>query len=357
MRIGLIYGGRSAEHTVSIESAKGVHQALLQLHHEILLIGISKEGKWYLQQHIVNPIQCTEPLFLLPADGIYSNKGKLSIDVAFATTHGTGGEDGNLQGLCFLCNIALCGCSTVSSALGMHKALASKLFAAHNIPVVPSITIDSQQDIEDIQLFEMICSELGKDLFVKPESSGSSIGVQALKQASHRALVKAVNDALLYSDRVLVQKLIDPLIELECGILRTQAGALVVAGPGRVVDVAKDQDACLSYRHKYGPVNTAYLQIPSMVSSDIENRIKDYAISAFTAIACDGYARLDFFVQEEQVYLNEINTIPGMTEKSHYPILLASSGYAMPEVLEHLMHDAVRRFKEEQSREYRAPEI
>jgi D-alanine-D-alanine ligase len=355
MTVLLLYGGRSAEHEVSIDSAFTVYKALMQASYKVVLIGISYEGKWYLQQTIERPIRCANALHLVPGDGIYSQEGKLQFDVAFATTHGTGGEDGDLQGLCRLCNIALCGSDTVSSALGMHKALSGELFARQAIPTVKSIVIDADQDIENIAYFEDVCHFLGKKLFIKPECGGSSIGVCALPNANPSEFIHAVMTARLYSERVLVQQLIENMYEAECGILRTKDGQLLVAGPARVIDTGKAEDGWLSYRHKYGPINTAHLKIPSDIRNDIALKIRGYALQAFQAIACDGYARIDFFVQDETIYLNEINTFPGMTEKSHYPQLLYSEGYSLEAVLESLLHDALRRFSLAQNRVYHAP--
>ncbi|MGH0054247.1 MAG: D-alanine--D-alanine ligase family protein [Sphaerochaetaceae bacterium] len=356
MQVALLYGGRSPEHEVSINSAYTVHKALQEAGHSVLLIAITLEGRWFLQRELRQKIDTTQPLLLQPGLGIYWGKEKLEIAAAFATTHGYQGEDGNLQGTCLLCNIPLCGCDTASSAIGMHKAIASALFSANGIPTVPSCTLDSYQ-LKTLgkDLFNSVIASLGKDLFIKPENSGSSVGVQALPQATYPMFLEAVETAAQYSERVLVQKYMEATTEVECALLRTEDGTLHVAGPGRVIDPAKEAAGFLSYAHKYGQVDTAHIQVPAGLNADIEEKIRTYARTAFLAIKADGYARVDFFLQGESIFLNEINTSPGMTTLSHYPVLMASIGYDLPHVLDALISHALHRASAEKGRHYTPP--
>jgi D-alanine-D-alanine ligase len=356
MQVALLYGGRSAEHEVSINSAFTIHQALLQAGYSVLLIAITIKGRWFLQQELNHQFDTSQPLNLRPGVGIFKGEEKLSIDAAFATTHGYQGEDGNLQGACLLCNIPLCGCDTVSSAIGMHKAIASELFSAHGIPIVPSSTIDSYQLATlTRELFHTMCATHGQDLFIKPENAGSSVGVVALPNATYHEFLEAVEDAARYSERVLVQPYKKSIMEVECAILRTEDGTLHVAGPGRVIDPAKEREGFLSYAHKYGQIDTAHIRVPAELPPAMENRIKEYARRAFLAIKADGYARVDFFVHGDTIFLNEINTSPGMTEKSHYPVLMASIGFDLPCVVTSLIHHAIQRGKEERGRCFTPP--
>ena len=356
MQVALLYGGRSAEHEVSINSAFTIHQALLQAGYSVHLIAITIKGRWYLQQTLNREFDTTQPLDLRPGLGIYNGEEKLQVGAAFATTHGYQGEDGNLQGACLLCNIPLCGCDTLSSAIGMHKAIASTLFSAKGIPTVPSTTIDCyQMTTLNRDLFQTICAIHGQDLFIKPENAGSSVGVKALINATYHDFLEAVEDAGRYSERVLVQQYMSSIVEVECAILRTEDGTLHVAGPGSVVDPAKEQEGFLSYAHKYGQIDTAHIRVPSGLPPAMENRIREYAHTAFLAMKADGYARVDFFVQGESIYLNEINTSPGMTALSHYPVLMASIGFDLPSVVTSLINHAIQRNREERGRCFTPP--
>ena len=441
MNIALIYGGRSGEHEVSINSAKGVYPPLCALGHTVFLIAITLEGRWFWQKEekeekekkekkerknhhdlvkgndttqdnqihieekiegnksnnhktpIETPIITDYPLTIVPGEGIFSGAEKLPLDAAFAVTHGFGGEDGNLQGLCMLANLPLCGCSTLSSAIGMHKDIASKVFALGGIPTVPSLTLGHH----DIQWLEgkaesppswlalpttasttgktqaqtsatallpstrwaeacrILQEKVGSSLFVKPEDSGSSLGVTALRTPDGFSLRQAVLEAKLHSACVLVQALIEPMDELECALLETAEGNLIVAGPALVVDPGKMSNHFLSYAYKYTQVDSAYLQLPSLYPEEIEEQIRMYAGQAFRAIGAEGYARIDFFVSGETIFLNEINTSPGMTGKSHYPLLMEHAGYSMEQVLETLIKGALKRKREETLRSYLPP--
>ena len=393
MNIALIYGGRSGEHEVSINSAKGVYPPLGNLGHTVYLIAINLEGRWFLQrQNEIGPTINTEyPLTVVPGEGLFCDGDLLPLDAAFAVTHGFGGEDGNLQGLCMLANIPLCGCNTLSSAIGMHKDIASKLFASAGIPTVPSQPLHTQ----DIQWLEegagtppswfplhlgndsttsstsnshatadrwskacrTVQGQVGTALFIKPEDSGSSLGVSALRAPTGQTFREAVLEAKRHSPCVLVQSLIEPMDELECGLLETEEGKLIATGPALVVDPGKQSNHFLSYAYKYSQVDSAYLQLPSSYSENIEKQMRMYAKQAFRAIGGEGYARIDFFVSGDTIYLNEINTSPGMTSKSHFPLLMAHAGYSMEQVLQVLIDHALQRKKEEYSRTYRPPGV
>ncbi len=356
MQVALLYGGRTPEHEVSISSARTIYKALLDAGYSVLLIGVSLKGAWFLQQEMLPQIQEKQLLSLYPGRGIFLDGKQLPVDVAFTTIHGYQGEDGNLQGTCILCNIPLCGCDTLSSAIGMHKAVSAQLFAAEGIPVVPTWVLDSYQ-LKSLspELFTFIKNKLGGDLFIKPENAGSSVGVMALPDAHYHDFTIAVENARRYSERVLIQVLMRDIQEIECAILREEDESLLIAGPGRVIDPAKEREGYLSYAHKYGEIDSAHLLVPSGIDPEVEHQIRVFAKKAFLAIKADGYARIDFFVQKNSIYLNEINTSPGMTEKSHYPVLMQSVGYDLPRVVSTLINHALNRGKEEKGRCYIPP--
>jgi|GEM_PF-239061 len=413
MNIALLYGGRSGEHEVSINSAKGVYPHLCNLGHSVSLIAITLEGRWFLQEEkekilaIEPTIQTDHPLTVVPGKGLFCEGEQLPLDVAFAVTHGFGGEDGNLQGLCLLANLPLCGCDTLSCAIGMHKDIAAKLFSLEGIPTVPSQVVSDQDiqwlegrtdvpplwlsiqnDTHTIKVTTVSISsssnqkidaetnkqssttartdrwmeacltmqnKLGPSLFIKPEDSGSSLGVSALRLPDENTFRHAVLEATKHSTCILVQALIEPMDELECALLETDDGSLIAAGPARVVDPGKMSNHFLSYAYKYAQVDSAYLQLPSSYPEKIEERIRLFAKQAFRAIGGEGYARVDFFVSGQTIYLNEINTSPGMTGKSHFPLLMAHAGYSMEQVLQTLIDHALQRKKRESLRTYRPP--
>ena len=434
MNIALIYGGRSGEHEVSINSAQGVYTPLCTLGHTVFLIAITLEGRWFWQKEKENKekenkekeikenkntqdnhinsglaidteeahthtiprettIKTDYPLTIVPGQGIFSGTEKLPLDAAFAVTHGFGGEDGNLQGLCMLANLPLCGCSTLSSAIGMHKDIASKLFALEGIPTVPSLTLTNHDihwlegkaekppcwlaipntpnttgktrpqpsvnallpSVRWAEACRVLQEKVGPSLFIKPEDSGSSLGVTALRTPDGFSLRQAVLEAKRHSSCALVQALIEPMDELECALLETEEGNLIAAGPALVVDPGKMSNHFLSYAYKYTQVDSAYLQLPSTYPERIDHQIRLFAKQAFRAIGAEGYARIDFFVSGETIYINEINTSPGMTSKSHYPTLMRHAGYSMEQVLETLIKGALGRKRDEMLRTYLPP--
>jgi D-alanine-D-alanine ligase len=370
MHIALLYGGRSSEHDVSIDSARNIQAVLGRLGYDVLPIGITLEGNFYLQPRrpIQRTILQTDEVSVLPGKGFGCQGTLLPIDAAFPVTHGTGGEDGNLQGLCYLANIPLCGCDTVSSALGMHKAITQALLAQAGIPVVPTVTLgktdlDWLREAEGVPrpsflgdrffcstctsridiAFPVLAEQLGPALLAKPEASGSSVGVTALPHADALSLHGAIELAARYGERVLVQPLLDPVEEIECALLATGDGQVVVSEPGLVIDPAHRDAGFLTYEHKYGKTDTAHMEVPAPLDPSVRKQIQRYASTAFEAIKGNGYARIDFFRHDGTILLNEINTLPGMTATSHYPALMADKGYTLEQVVRTLVEEAVAR--------------
>lgn len=356
MRVALIYGGRSTEHDVSVASARTIYQALHDGGHQVITIAITLDGTWYLQSDGVGEqIDRLTAVSLYPGIGAFVGSSPLYIDVAFAPTHGWGGEDGKLQGLCELCSIPLVGCDTLASSVGMYKMVAQHLFAAHGIPTVPSLLVDSD-DIIDEALFAHALHTLGPHLFAKAESSGSSVGITVLKEPTFDDFIEAIALGRRYSERVLVQTLVSPLIEAECAILQRRDNTLLAAGPGRVVDPGAEAVGFLDYHHKYTAQGGAYMMVPSGLGAEIDEQIRTYAKEAFVAIKGSGYARVDFFVSGQTIYLNEINTAPGMTSRSHWPALVKGSGLSLAEALDELLDVTLARHRRDLLRIHTPPE-
>ncbi len=340
MNVALIYGGRSAEHEVSIMSAKTIERLLIEGNHTVLLIAIDRRGRWFLQEHLTDEIDQSTPLYIIPADGIYTHHTKLAIDVAFPTTHGWGGEDGNLQGLLTLARIPFAGCDTAASAVGMHKALAQTLFEKAGIPTIPTLVFTSSA-IADEE-FLHIGTTLGRNLFVKPENAGSSVGVTALDNPTPQVLASALEKALAYSERALIQPYYKNVIEVECAVFEDAKGELHATDIGVVVNPTSE--AFLSYAQKYAQSGGAYLLLPSILDQETEDKIKTLALRGFEAIKGGGYARVDFFLVDNKPILNEINTLPGLTATSHWPKLITFAGFDLLSVIEDLLVGAINKF-------------
>ncbi|HPX28219.1 MAG TPA: D-alanine--D-alanine ligase [Sphaerochaeta sp.] len=341
MNVALIYGGRSAEHEVSINSAKTIEKILKRNHHTLYPIAIDRNGCWFLQKQVQSTIDERIPLWLVPGSGIYAQSGMLPIDAGFPTTHGWGGEDGNLQGLCTLAKIPLAGCDTVSSAIGMHKALAQSIFDRSGIPTIPTITVTTAMTATD-SLLEEFRRRLGPSLFIKPENAGSSVGITALIDPDRTRLARALQLALAYSERALVQPYYPEVIEVECAVFEDSQEGIIATRPGIIKNPRKE--TFLSYNQKYTLQGGAYLQLPSGLSDEIEAEIRSLAVRAFEAIKGSGYARVDFFLVDEKPILNEINTLPGLTTTSHWPKLLQHGGYSIENVVNHLLEQAISDF-------------
>ena len=341
MNVALIYGGRSAEHEVSINSAKTIEKILKHNHHILYPIAIDRNGCWFLQKQVQNTIDEEIPLWIVPGSGIYAQSGMLPIDVGFPTTHGRGGEDGNLQGLCTLAKIPLAGCDTVSSAIGMHKALAQSVFDRAGIPTIPTIIVTEAMPVTD-SLLEELRQSLGSSLFVKPENAGSSVGITVLIEADLPSLARALRLALSYSERALVQPYYPEVIEAECAVFEDPEQGIIACGPGVIKNPKKE--TFLSYSQKYTLKGGAYLELPSGLSDEVEEEIRTLAVRAFEAIKGNGYARVDFFLVDERPILNEINTLPGLTATSHWPKLLQYGGYSIERVVDLLLEQAISDF-------------
>lgn len=338
--IGLIYGGRSEEHEVSLSSAQTIYDKLVALGYPVSCIAITRDGIWYLQKNSFSKtiIQNKQfQLHIIPGSGLWNGSKRIDIDIAFPVTHGTEGEDGRLQGLLELAHIPCAGCDSFSSALGMRKETTKQLCQAAGIPVVPWMVIDKEQLATHLadaawwnNLSQEIEKKLGKLIIVKPEAGGSSVGVTLLRGIDARSLEPACTEAARYGNRILIESFIDPPVELECGILETEHDIITI-GPGVLIDPAANETGFITYEHKYIGSNTARIKVPAPIDDDDVLLIRYYAKKVFTLLRCNGYARVDFFhapsnPEGQRVLFNEINTLPGMTPSSHYPDMLDYEG-------------------------------
>jgi len=338
-RVGLVFGGRSVEHEVSINSARSVASGLQQAGHEVVPLGIAPDGCWL-------PPAESQPaldgqLSALPAPGgpiapSLRHLLEARVEVVFPLVHGTWGEDGTLQGLCEMLGLPYVGCGVLPSAVAMDKLQAKRLLAAAGVPVVEFRAASRQRFEADPQAFLASCAELPLPLFVKPSVGGSSVGVQKVKTAD--ALEAAVRLALRFDDQVLVERGVQGR-ELEVAVLGLHD--LEASRVGEIVPGAEFYD----YADKY-LTDAAQLIAPAELEGFVEERIRQQAIDAFAAIGGWGMARVDFLLEGDKPYVNEINSIPGFTRISMYPRLWALTGVPLPMLVDRLVDIALRRHEE-----------
>lgn len=355
IRVAVLYGGRSGEHEVSLQSAASVIRYLDRGQYEILPIGVDKSGRWHLApvealapNAKALPIYRDLPEVALPANPAALAGGLVSdmaldgqFDVVFPVMHGTYCEDGALQGLLELADVPYVGCGVLASAAGMDKDVAKRLMRDAGLPVVPWVTVRAADWANDrAALAARVERELGFPCFVKPANAGSSVGVH--KVASGAALAAAVGDALRYDSKVLVERAIRAR-EIELSVLENSrfGAAPLVSVAGEVTPTHE----FYSYQAKYLDENGAALTIPAALEPARMAGAQDLARRVFAALECEGLARVDLFLDKDtdEFYVNEINTMPGFTSISMYPKLWAASGIDYSTLLSKLIDLALAR--------------
>lgn len=345
IRVAILFGGKSAEHDVSLMSARNVDRAIDREKYDVLLIGITRQGKWLLidgafpQSVPDNGAQISllpggkGRALVLPQSGpAYEIE---PVDVLMPILHGKYGEDGSVQGFAEVAGVAYVGCGIFGSAAAMDKHQAKCLFAQAGLPVARGLTVSRRDEVK----FEAIEQELGLPLFVKPVRQGSSVGVS--KAGTTAELRLAVDDALQCDSRVLIEEFIEAR-EIELGVLQEEDGTLLVSVPGEIAPAAAH--GFYSYEAKYIDADGAALFVPAPLGQSTTTTLQEMAKRAFTALGCEGMARVDFFLcADGRIFINEINTIPGFTDISMYPKVFAESGVAYPKLIDRLIRHALKR--------------
>ncbi|MDO9536219.1 MAG: D-alanine--D-alanine ligase family protein [Bacillota bacterium] len=354
LRVGILFGGRSGEHTVSLLSAASVMAAMDKNRYEIIPVGITEEGQWLAGG---DPLRClkkkeipgdccftslvTDPispgLIFLSKEG--QNREFIPLDAVFPVLHGTYGEDGTIQGLLELANLPYVGAGVLSSAVGMDKVFMKVLFSYHGLPVGEFISFKSFQWSRDRKpIIKMIEEKLGYPCFIKPANLGSSVGIS--KASDHGSLLQGIEDAFNYDHKVIVEAFIKGR-EIECSVLGHNEPISSV--PGEIIPGADFYD----YNAKYLD-ESSRLIIPAPLDQEAEEKIKQYAVLAFQAVECSGLGRVDFFYdeKEEKIFVNEINTIPGFTSISMYPKLWEKSGIPYGKLIDRLIEVALEKHEE-----------
>lgn len=357
LRVGILFGGRSGEHEVSLMSASSVISALDREKYDPVLIGIDKQGRWRLLPPLpnqVNPVMLAEALARAPVVALAGDpqqpqlfalaaaRGEVpaqKLDVVFPVLHGTYGEDGTVQGLLELAGIPYVGAGVLASALGMDKALMKLVFCAQGLPVTPfRVVLRSRWERVREAVLQELEEALGYPCFVKPANLGSSVGVT--RCTSREQLGQAMDHAARYDRKLVVEKGVR-CRELECSVLGNDEPVASVVG--EIVPAREFYD----YASKYLDPRTR-LVIPAPVPDEVSRQVQDLAIRAYRAIDCAGMARVDFFWDRDtgQVLVNEINTIPGFTAVSMYPKLWEATGLSYSHLLDRLIELARDRHRD-----------
>ena len=316
IRVGLLFGGRSVEHEISLLSAKNVAQALDKKKYDVAFIKIDKQGACFSKTEIFKSIQ--------------------SVDVIFPILHGTFGEDGTVQGLLKLANIPFVGSGVLGSAVCMDKDIMKRILRDAEIPISNFMIVHDFE--KDKITFGDIQNKLGVPFFIKPANSGSSVGIHKVKEK--KDFEKTLKDAFQYDRKVLIEEYIQGR-EIECAVLGNEAP--IASAPGEIIP----QHEFYSYEAKYLDEKGALLKVPADLSEDIVKKIQDLSIRSYKALCCEGMARVDFFLRDEEVLVNELNTIPGFTKISMYPKMWEVSGISYSQLIDKLIQLALDRFKKE----------
>lgn len=332
IKVGLLFGGRSAEHEVSLVSAASIFKCINKEKYEIFSVYISKKGGWRI---VDSPLLSASELnsgsfFSFIPWTKQSNPIALDVDIYFPILHGPYGEDGTIQGLFEMADVPYVGATVLASAVGMDKCVAKALFAGRDLPVVRHLVFHEEDWRENRgRILEEITEELPLPLFVKPANLGSSVGITKVKD--HAVVEEAIQEAFQYDHKIILEEGIQGR-ELECSVLGNSDPRASL--PGEIIPSREFYD----YRDKYQNGKTSF-GIPADVPPSTVSDIQRISIEAFRAIDCSGMARIDFFLQEspERLYLSEINTIPGFTEISMYPKLWEVSGLSFSQLLDELI--------------------
>ncbi|HET9477899.1 MAG TPA: D-alanine--D-alanine ligase family protein [Pyrinomonadaceae bacterium] len=365
LRVGVIFGGRSGEHEISIRSARAIVESIDRKKFEVIPIAITKEGKWLPPAHsaqllpaAVQPLLAsskTGPTGDVAILGDPSHKGLISLegndqplvaeklDVVFPALHGTYGEDGTLQGLLEMADVPYVGCGVLASACGMDKVTMKSLFVQAGLPICKHVWfLRSQWRAEPAKIIRKVMRDIGVPCFVKPANLGSSVGVS--RANDRQSLSEAIDLAAEYDRKIIVEEEVVAR-EIECAVLGNDQPKASL--PGEYV-VYKETARFLDYTEKYANTGHVSFVVPAPLSKAMTARIQRMAIRAFQSIDGAGLARVDFFVTRDggELIINELNTMPGLTEVSGYPKMWEASGLTFVRLLETLIDLAFERHRD-----------
>lgn len=349
-KVGIIFGGKSAEHEVSLQSAKNIVEAIDRNKYDVVLIGIDKDGKWHLNNEVSYLLNAENPklielnksndtIAIVPGESenqlIHAASALQldQLDVVFPIVHGTLGEDGSLQGMLRIANIPFVGSSVLGSSVSMDKDIAKRLLKESNINVAKGLAYTRAKKPQIS--YEEAAEYLGVPMFIKPANQGSSVGVS--KVSTKAEFEVGVEFAFQFDHKIIIE---ENLVgrEIECSVLGNAEPKASLLGE------ILPQTEFYSYESKYIDEKGADLAIPADITSEMTKRMQEVAVNAFETLQCEGLARVDFFLTDEgAIYVNEVNTLPGFTKISMYPKLWEISGISYPELISELIELAIER--------------
>jgi D-alanine-D-alanine ligase len=360
-RVVILFGGRSAEHEISCVSARSVMDALDPERYEAIPVGVTKEGRWELMPGgppVLPPGEEGPLPRLTGADGteielaqdpgahalVGRDGERMQIDVVFPVMHGPYGEDGSIQGFLEMAGVPYVGAGVLGSALGMDKAVQKVLFAASGIPVVEHEVVLEPTWREDPEAVHARAANLGYPQFCKPAALGSSVGVTKVHAPGE--LTEALEEALRFGRKALLERSVEGGREIECAVLGNDDPVASIAG-----EIVPTGHEFYDYEAKYLDEHGSELLIPARIPAATLEEVQRLAVAAFRAVECAGMARVDFFLASDgRVYVNEVNTIPGFTKISMYPKLWEASGLPYPELIDRLVGLAIERHEAERKK-------
>jgi D-alanine-D-alanine ligase len=367
LKVGVLFGGRSGEHEISLRSALTVMSAMDPARYEVVPIGIGRDGRWYLERNALKLLAEKTPhlaalsaggtqVTLLPhpegqsliatptEDASRTHDAIPDIDVVFPVLHGTYGEDGTVQGLLELAGIAYVGAGVLGSAVGMDKDAQKRLLRDAGVAVVKYFAIERVDYHDNPQVGAKLARKLGYPVFVKPNALGSSIGISKVKRASE--INAALDDAFQYDRKALIEASCEGR-EFECAVLGNDRPEASIPGEVLVTGAHDFYD----YESKYVDPEGSTTKIPADIPAAKAKKLSAMAVAAFKALSLRGMARVDFLASRDlrEIYVNEVNTIPGFTSISMYPKLWEASGLPLPKLIERLIELALEEHRERAS--------
>jgi D-alanine-D-alanine ligase len=358
MNIAVFFGGKSGEHEVSLLSATSIVRNIPVAGNSVILVGIDKDGAWYLQEESMSRAVRDDPsstlsiaadesrrVSVIPGGGrsgaLFARGKAIPVDVAFPVLHGSFGEDGTIQGLFEMADIPYVGGGVMASSVAMDKEKTKIVWQSAGLPVVPYIAVKRHEWLDAASKKTVMANAertLGQTLFVKPACAGSSVGAD---KATNRAeLEKRVDEAFAWDDKILIEPFV-PAREIECSVTGNEKP--VAYAPGEIVPTHEFYD----YDAKYVDPDGAALRVPADLDEAMARKVRTLAVDAYRALDLTGFSRVDFFIDKRtgELRLNEINTIPGFTSISMFPKMCEASGLPYEALVAHLIELAVGRFE------------
>jgi D-alanine-D-alanine ligase len=350
LRVALLFGGRSAEHDVSVISAGNVFRALDPARYDTVPIGITRSGVWLLSSLNDGAFPAAVPksgprvalvpggagqLAILSETDAAASDVSRSVDVVFPVLHGPFGEDGTVQGAAEIAGVPYVGSGVLGSAAAMDKDVAKRLMRDSGLPIARFLSFAQG----DAPSFDAVVAELGRLVFVKPARLGSSVGIS--KAGTREEFAKAIAEAFQHDRKILVEEYVRGR-EIECGVLEGEDGSLTASPPGEIVP--SNRHGFYTYEAKYLDEEGAAIKVPADLAPGVSDTVRKLSIEAFRALGCEGLARVDFFLREDgSLVINEVNTLPGFTNISMYPKVMEALGISYAELVDRLIRHALAR--------------